>query len=81
MRTTLTLDEDVARQARTLSHSLGRPFKQVVNEAMRAGLEFISKPATGKRYRTRAKRMGMRPGINIDNIAELLDQLDSEARV
>jgi hypothetical protein len=80
MRTTLTLDDDVAQRARTLSHSLGRPFKQVVNEAMRAGLEAIGRPATGKPYRTRPKRLGMRPGISIDNIAELPDQLGAEAR-
>ena len=38
MRTTLTLDDDVAAQLRRLARETGRPFKQVVNEALRAGL-------------------------------------------
>jgi len=38
MRTTLTIDEDIARQIREHVASSGKPFKTVVNEALRAGI-------------------------------------------
>ncbi|MEO8463344.1 MAG: type II toxin-antitoxin system VapB family antitoxin [Chloroflexota bacterium] len=39
MRTTLTLDDDVAARLQRVTRSTGRPFRAVVNEALRAGLE------------------------------------------
>lgn len=38
MRTTLTLDPDVARALKRLARESERPFKEIVNEALRAGL-------------------------------------------
>ncbi|MFL6201419.1 MAG: hypothetical protein ACJ76J_19790 [Thermoanaerobaculia bacterium] len=38
MRTTLTLDEDVAGQLRELSRHSGESFKEVVNATLRKGL-------------------------------------------
>ena len=38
MRTTLTLDEQIAKALKEVAHRTGKPFKQVVNEALRAGL-------------------------------------------
>jgi len=38
MRTTLTLDEDVAAALRHLALATGRSWKEVVNEALRLGL-------------------------------------------
>ena len=38
MRTTLTLDDDVAAKLKTESRRAGRPFKEIVNETLRAGL-------------------------------------------
>jgi len=45
MRTTLTLDDDVLEQARALAARLQTPFKTVINEALRAGLKEVEKPA------------------------------------
>jgi len=39
MRTTLTLDPDVARMLTDEAHRLRKPFKQVVNDALRRGLD------------------------------------------
>ena len=39
MRTTLTLDDDLAVILKRLAESTGRPFKDVVNEAIRVGLQ------------------------------------------
>jgi plasmid stability protein len=47
MRTTLTLDDDVAAKLRTESQRAGRSFRQIVNETLRRGLE--SRRATAQR--------------------------------
>jgi hypothetical protein len=38
VRTTLTLEDDLARELKDLAHERGAPFKQVVNDMLRAGL-------------------------------------------
>jgi len=78
MRTTLTLDEDVAQRAKAAVVKLHRPFKQVVNQALRAGLDRMEKPAVGKPYRTKPRPMGLRKGHSLDNIQELLAHLEGE---
>lgn len=78
MRTTLTLDEDVAEQARQLVAKLGKPFKQVVNDALRLGLGELRRPPKRRKYVTRARKLGLRPGMNLDSIAGLLAQVDGE---
>ncbi len=77
MRTTLTLDPDVAVKAKRSAARLGKSFKVVINEALRAGLELSEKPKS-KPYRTKAFPMGLKPGYNLDNIGELLAQLEGE---
>ena len=78
MRTTLTLDDDVAEQARKIADDRGVPMKQIVNEALRAALRDMGKPRRLPPYRTRPHRMGLRPGISLDNIQELLAQVEGE---
>ncbi|MGC2202146.1 MAG: hypothetical protein WA633_18665 [Stellaceae bacterium] len=39
MRTLLTLDDDVAARLKTESQRAGRPFREIVNETLRRGLE------------------------------------------
>jgi hypothetical protein len=79
MRTTLTLDSDVAHEVESLSRE-GRPMKQIINEALRLGLPQLRKPAEPKPYRTRPHKMGLRPGHGLDNIAELLAQVEGESQ-
>lgn len=78
MRTTLTLDKDVAERARRIAADRGLAFKQVVNEALRAGLREMDEPKRLKPYRTRPYHMGLRPGISLDNIQELIAQVEGE---
>jgi len=78
MRTTLSIDDDVLERARAISAKLSRPFKTVVNEALRVGLEQVEKPAERRPYKTEPHAMGLRPGRNIDNIQELLAQIEGE---
>jgi hypothetical protein len=78
MRTTLTLDADVAAKAKRGAAKLGRPFKSVINAALRIGLDEVLKPAAAKPYRTKPHPMGLRPGFSYDNIGELLAQIEGE---
>ncbi|MDQ7784900.1 MAG: DUF2191 domain-containing protein [Desulfomonilaceae bacterium] len=78
MRTTLTIDDDVIERARAVAAKLGRPFRTIVNEALRAGLDHVEQPAKQRPYKTRPHAMGLRPGRNLDNIQELLAQVEGE---
>ena len=78
MRTTLTLDPDVATKARRGAARLGKPFKEVVNAALRAGLEVVLAPPTAKPYRTQPRPLGLREGVSYDSIADLLALAEGE---
>jgi hypothetical protein len=78
MRTTLTLDPDVAAKAKKGAARLRKPFKKIVNEALRIGLDQILKPAPAKRYRTKPRPLGLRAGLSYDNIAELIVRAEGE---
>jgi predicted transcriptional regulator len=77
MRTTITLDPDVAARLERLRKT--RPFKEVVNDALRAGLDELEQgektPVT--RYTiTPVKAYPKR--LNIDNIGEVLAEIEGE---
>jgi hypothetical protein len=77
MRTTLTLDERIAKALREAAHRTGRPFKQVVNDALRAGLAVTDAPARARRYRVNPVGLGgVRTGANIDKALRLADELE-----
>ena len=78
MRTTLTLDDDVAEHAKELSKTLDRPVKEIINQALRVGLESVGKPGAKKHYKTIPKLHGLRAGLNLDNIQELITQIEGE---
>jgi hypothetical protein len=78
MRTTLTLDDDVAVQLERLRRVRDTNLKDLVNEALRRGLrEMTSKPKKRKSFQTRTFDMGP-PLINIDNVAEALAYAEGE---
>lgn len=78
MRTTIVIDDDVLDSARSLANRLHTPFRQVVNEALRAGLQTVAEPAASHPYRTRPRKLGLRAGRNLDNIQELLAHVEGE---
>ncbi|MBU4201346.1 MAG: DUF2191 domain-containing protein [Verrucomicrobia bacterium] len=78
MRTTLTIEDDVLDRARSIATRLRAPFRKVVNEALRAGLETVEAPVRRRPYHTRPHKMGLRTGRNLDNIQELLAQVEGE---
>lgn len=78
MRTTLVIHDDVLERARAVAARLRKPFKTVVNDALRAGLDRVEIPARQRAYTTKPHAMGLRQGRNLDNIQELLAQIEGE---
>jgi hypothetical protein len=78
-RTTLTLDDDVARRLDEETRERHRPLRAVVNDALRRGLEG-PKPAEARPFKVKPRRMGTRPDLNLDSIAQLLDQVERSPR-
>ena len=79
MRTTLTLDDDVAVQVERLRRERNASLKDVVNEALRRGLkEMSSRPKTRESFRTRVFD-GATQLMPIDNIAEVLAVAEGDA--
>jgi hypothetical protein len=78
MRTTLTLDPDVAAKAKKSAAKLHKPFKQIINTALRIGLDEVLKPPRARPYRTKGRPMGLRAGLSYDNVSELLAHAEGE---
>ena len=76
MRTTLTLDDDVAAKLRAEARKSGEPFKQVVNRVLRTGLNFRMKAAPLPPFNVKARPLGLRPGFSYDKVSELIEQIE-----
>ncbi len=73
MRTTLTLDDDVAAMIVRLRKSRGASLRNLVNDALRRGLQEMdarSKPRSA--FRTRSVALGRVRTASVDNIGEAL---------
>ncbi len=78
MRTTLSLDDDVARLLQKESRSSGASFKAVVNHFLRLGLA-ASKRKTQKPFVVTPRKLGLPPGASYDNVEQLLEMLEGPA--
>lgn len=80
MRTTLTLDPDVAKLLEEETHRQRKPLKQVVNDALRRGL--TSKiTRKQKPFKVQPHVTTLRPGIDPAGLNRLADELEDEAVV
>lgn len=73
MRTTVTLDEDVAARLRAAARERDVPFKVALNDAVRAGL---GDRVTARPYRVPTRRLGVRPEVELDKALALAAQLE-----
>lgn len=77
MRTTLTVDDDVAAKLKAEARRTDRPFREVVNEMLRRGLAISGGTAPRPPFRIAARDLGnLKPGLSLDNIAELIEQAE-----
>jgi hypothetical protein len=76
VRTTLTLDDDLVARLKAEERRTGRSFKEVVNSLLRLGLSLRQHSRPGAPFVVSARRLGARPGITLDNVGELLEQVE-----
>ena len=77
MRTTLTLDADVAAKLQAQARRTGRAFKDVVNSTLRRGLASPAPAAPRQPFTVKARDLGrVQPGLDLDDIGELLDRVE-----
>ena len=77
VRTTLTLDDDLAQRLQALARQHGRSFKEVTNEAIRRGLSTGEAQVTGvERFRVRPKACGFRSGVDPFKLNQIYDDLE-----
>jgi hypothetical protein len=79
MRTTLTLDDDVARMLEMVQKEQHKPFKQVVNEVLRKGLVAM-KPDQAQQVRHETPELvaGKCKYPDLDNISDVLAVAEGE---
>ncbi len=75
MRTTVTLDPDVAAKLRATTRERGVSFKAALNDAVRAGLARRSTPP-GRRFTVRAQPLGIRSDIDVDKALHIAAEME-----
>lgn len=78
MRTTLTLDPDVHALLKKATHRSKRPFKQVLNDAVRAGL--AAQPRHGDRFVQPVFSMG-RPRVDLTKALALAADFEDQQKL
>jgi hypothetical protein len=78
VRTTLTLDRDVAEHLKKEIRRTGQSLKATINEALRRGLRLAGKRPRLPHFEVRPHAFGVKPGIDLDRINQLVDELEAE---
>lgn len=76
MRTTLTLDEDVAKLLEKEIRRTGQPLKVTVNALLRSGLQQAAAPVKPKPFKVKARAIGLPSEWTSGSIPELLEMSD-----
>ena len=69
----------MAESLREECRRTGKSFKDVVNEAIRAGLDRRASSDLPP-FKVKARDMGLKPGFDLDDIEGLLDRLEGPYR-
>ncbi len=80
MRTTITLDPDVAEQLKSLARRRNLSFKVALNNTVRAGLA-AERGRPRASYTVPARPMGLRPGIDLTRALRLADSIEDEETI
>ncbi len=79
MRTTVTLDPDVAARLQRLALERGTTFKATINATLRAGLE--ASGGAPRPYREATRDLGVQPGVDLTKALRLAAELEDEETV
>jgi hypothetical protein len=81
MRTTIRLDDELLAEAKALAARTGRTLTQVIQDAVRQALALRGDGGGGEPVRLPTfQGRGVRPGIDLDDSAGLLDVMEGRAR-
>ena len=75
VRTTLTLDDDVARRLRQETRRSGKSFKEAVNHFLRLGLSATRKQER-KPFVVTPRNLGLPQGMNYDKVEQVIEFLE-----
>lgn len=78
MRTTIDVDDDLLRAARVAASSEDRTLTSVIEDALRCFLSASDQPAPPPVRLTTVKGRGLRPGVDLDDSAALLDLMEAD---
>ena len=81
MRTTVTIDDDLAIAIEELRKREGLSFKSALNHVIRLGVQAKSAPLKGKKYRTPTMALGLKPGIDPTRFNALVDELETNSLI
>jgi metal-responsive CopG/Arc/MetJ family transcriptional regulator len=80
MRTTITLDDDVAAALERLRKTRDASLKELINDALRRGLKDMSaRPKRSQSFRTMSVALGHVRLASIDNVGEALALAEIES--
>ena len=79
MRTTLTLDDDVAETLREQARLQDMTFKRVVNDALRRGMSPDKREAPAPKYRVVPNHSALVSGIDPMKLNQINDELEADA--
>jgi hypothetical protein len=77
MRTTLTLDRDVAEGIEKEMRRTGRGLKATINDALRRALGMRGKPPKAPLFEVRPHALGLSPGVDPDRLNQFVDELEA----
>ena len=78
IRTTVTLDDDVAARVKRESLSRGASFRDTLNDLLRAALLGVEYKPRRRALAIQPTHMGHKPGLNYDNIESLLEYSEGD---
>jgi hypothetical protein len=77
VRTTLTLDEDVAARLKAEARRSEQSFRVTVNTVLRRGLATLHKSTVRQPFKVVPRDLGnLQPGLSLDNVADLLERVE-----
>ena len=81
MRTTLTLDDDIAAKLASASRTSGKPFKEVVNSLLRRALFETKSAKNAGTFAVQPQKMGaLKAGFTLDKISTVLEEAEGPLR-
>lgn len=78
VRTTLNIADALLKELREQAAATGRPFREVLEETIAAGLAQRRNPATSRRYRVQPHALHLKPGFRNLSLNQVFDQLEAE---